>query len=101
MDGVGILFLTSGGHVQVADCDTIKLGNREWKARHTTEGLELAIEHVESNAPQKVRDRYADFKIELENRKQEVQALRMQRTILETKMAQVTARASILPTFQC
>ena len=39
MDGVGILFMTAGGHAQVTDGDTVKLGNREWQARHTAEGL--------------------------------------------------------------
>ena len=91
MDGVGFLFLTGGGHVKVADGDIVKLGNREWQARHTGAGLELAIEHVESNGPQQVRGRHADIKNELHHRKQEVQALRAQRAELETKMEQVTA----------
>ena len=92
MDGVGFLFMTGGGHAQVADGDTVKLGNREWRARHTTEGLELTIEHVENNGPQQVRGRHADIKNELDHRKQEVQALRAQRAELETEMEQVVAR---------
>ena len=55
MDGAGFLFMTGGDHVQVADDDTVKLGNRKWQARHTGEGLELAIEHVENNGRQQVR----------------------------------------------
>ena len=95
MDDVGFLFMTAGGHVQVTDGDTVELGSREWQARHTAEGLELTIAHVEDNGPQQVRGRYADIKNELDHRKQEVQALRAQRAELETKMEQVTAHAFV------
>ena len=90
--GVGILFMTEGGHLTVTDGDTVTLGGvRKWRARHTAEGLQLTCLHVESNGLQQVRDCKAGIKNELDHRKQEVKALRAQRAELETKLEQVTA----------
>ena len=97
MDGVGFLFMTDGGHLKVADGDTVLLGGgRRWQARHTAEGLQLTIVHVENNGLQQVRGRKAGVKNELDHRKQEVQALRAQRAELEAKMEQVIARTYML-----
>ena len=75
------------------DGDTVTLrGGRNWKARHTAEGLQLIIAHAESNGFQQVHGRKADIKNELDHRKQEVQALRTQKAELQTKMEQVIAR---------
>ena len=99
MDGKGFLFQTNGGHLQllqVADGDTVTLGGgRKWQARHTAEGLQLTIGHVESNAPQQVRGRKTDMKNEPDHRKQEVQALRAQFAGLEIKLEQVIRGACI------
>ena len=90
MAGVGFLFKTTGGHLQVKDGDTVTLGNgREWQARHTAAGLQFTICHTESNSLQQVRGRKADIMNELGRRKQEVQALRAQRAELVAKMDQV------------
>ena len=93
MDGVGFLFMTGGFHLQVKDGDIVTLGGgREWKSRHTAEGLQLTIAHVESNSLEQVRGRQADIKNELDHRKQDVQSLRAQTAELQTKLEQVIAR---------
>ena len=98
MDVVGVLFMTQGGRLKVADGDTLTLGGgRKWQARHTAEGLQLTIGHAEDNGRQQVHGHKADMKNEVDHRKQDVQALRAQRAELETKMEQVIARACFVP----
>ena len=91
-DGVGVLFMTNGGHVSVGDGDTVTLGGgRKWQASHTAEGLQLTIGHPESNSRQQVSGRKADIQNELEHRKRDVEALQVQNAELQTKMVQVVA----------
>ena len=89
---LGLLFVVDGPGtttIRVHDGGTVELGGRIWCARMRPEGLKLAINTASDDSDIKYNERVADLRNELNQRKQELGALREQQLQLMAKMEQV------------